>query len=388
VSRFDPYGDRYSAPSPAPEPTGISAWGTGKKVAVGVVAFIALIFLFGFLIGGCKSMDRTDPSEVAVVYNGGPFDSKDFRETVAPSSSFKVPGLFSQWRNYIPSSIQRYYTITSDPDRADNPSATYVEVPTKDGVQIKLEASTLFHTAFTGEGASAEDCETAGFDANCGDVLLAQFDEQYGNRKFTESGEKTPHHVWEGTDDEGWSAWLDTIFRPILISTIREEIGKVDCADLVSSCALIQQGSTAAGQPDLAALSEKGENNTATFAEVSAAVEDKLQERLTAAMGHEYLILGSPDGDESSQAIQIEKVVLPADIQSAIDTTQSAFAEVTTEKANLEKAEYQAEAAKLLAKEYNNRPELVYLEAAKALGDSSNATIILGEPGTGLNLGK
>lgn len=351
-----------------------SAW---KGAVAIIVMIVGVVLLIGLVIGGCKSLTRTGPGEVAVIRNGGPLDSKDIRTTLPPETGFAFQGLFSSKRTYIADDQQRFYTISSDPDRADNPSATSIVVPTRDGVQVSIEGTTNFHTTFTGDGATAEECEAAGLPEDCKDPNLWLFDERFGNRTFTESGSDDSLHVWED-GDTGWSAFLDAQFRPVLVSTFREEIGSLDCAELVSSCALIQQGAESAGN-NLAGLKVPENDSEASFQEVAAAVQSKLDTRLQAALGGTFF---------ADFQVQIEKVVLPEEVQDKINTAQAAFAGIAEQRANAEAAKFEALRAKRLAQQYEKSPVLGQIEIAKVL-EGSNATIILdGSSGVGLNVGR
>jgi hypothetical protein len=95
---------------------------SGGRVLAAIVALIVVVLGFGVFIGGCQSLDNTDAGQVAVVINGGPFDSKEQRGTVAPSSGWQVPGLASTWHKYYSDTQQRYFRISGffRPDRKDN----------------------------------------------------------------------------------------------------------------------------------------------------------------------------------------------------------------------------------------------------------------------------
>jgi hypothetical protein len=318
-----------------------------------IVAAIVVVVLAGLFLGSCKSVNRTGPTEVALIRNGGWLDDKTIRTVRPPESQFTVSGLFSEVRKYISNKEQRFYTITTDPNRADNPSATFVEVPTKDGVQVRIEATTLFNTSFTGEDQ---------------DPLLREFDQRFGNRKFKDSGSGKELYVWEGND--GFSAFLDTIFRPVLVSTIREEIGGLKCADLVSSCALINQDTSKAS------TSVSGQDNQDSFQKVADEVQTKLQKRVEDALDGLYL---------ENFSFQIARVELPGNVQTAINEAQSAFASIAQQRANSEAAKFEAQRARQLAKQYRNAPSLAQIEIAKILKDS-NATVIMGGGDYGFNL--
>jgi hypothetical protein len=75
-------------------------------------------------------------------------------------------------------------------------------------------------------------------------------------------------------------------------------------------------------------------------------------------------------------------------VQAAIDTAQASFAEIAKARAQNIQADYQAQANERIARSLKASGDLVFLKAAEALSRNSSATIILGEPGTGLTLGK
>jgi regulator of protease activity HflC (stomatin/prohibitin superfamily) len=325
----------------------------------GAIAIVALLWLCGVGIGACKSLGSTGPGEVAVLINGGWFDSKDQRDVEPPSSGYKVPGLYTQWRKYIHESQQRFYTIRPGDSGADEAEAEVV-VPTRDGVQVSIEGTTNFHTTFSGE----DD-----------DPNLLAFDTRFGNRTY--AGDK---YVWD--DDGGWEAFLAAQFRPVLVSTFREEIGGLDCAELVSSCALIQQGAQQTGQIDIEAVQEAGDKAEASFEEVASAVEAKLETRMEAALGGQFL---------TGWEVQIERVVLPEEVQGAIDTAQSAFAAVSEQRARAEAAKFEAkriaERAKALSTPGAAALEIAALYA-EACGSGGSTCVVDATGGIGLNLPK
>ena len=62
--------------------------------------------------------------------------------------------------------------------------------------------------------------------------MLGDFYRKFGVRTFNGL------HPYEG--DDGWSAFLDQQFRPVLDNALREEIGRYNCAELNASCSLVQ----------------------------------------------------------------------------------------------------------------------------------------------------
>ena len=338
------------------------ARGPSPLVRFGILAVVVLLFIVvcGALIGGCSSLNRPGPTEVALIRNGGPLDNKSIREVRAPSSGYAVSGLFSEPRMYIAGCEQRYYSVSSDPSRGSESGADFIKVPTKDGVLVEVDAQVLFRTAFTTKACELTDDAKA---------LLERFDTQFGNRNFA-AKDGDSHKVWEG--NSGWNAFLDTILRPVVENAFREQVGSVNCADLVSSCALVQ--SSVQGQ----SVSFTASDNRENFERIQTAVQDQLEAGVKAALGDDYL------GDFH---VQLTKVTLPKSVQEAIDAAQASFAQIAEAKAQKIQADYQAEANERLAAAYKGNPVLAYIQAAKELGRNANATIILGEPGAGLNLG-
>lgn len=329
-----------------------------KWLVIGTIAaFIGLILL----IGGCQSLNRPGPTEVALIRNGGPFDNKSIREVRAPSSGYAVSGLASEVRMYIAGCEQRYYRVSSDPSLGSESGADFIKVPTKDGVNVEVDAQILFTTAFTDAGCNLTD-DT--------EELVKTFDTRFGNRSYR-AKDGDSHKVWEGND--GWNAFLDTILRPVVENAFREQIGSVNCADLVSSCALVQSSSK--GQSVAFTATDNREN----FERIQSAVQGQIGEGVESSLGDEYL---------KGFHVQLTKVTLPEEVQRAIDSAQASFADIAKARAQKIQADYQAEANERLSKAYQDNPTLAFIQAAKELSANSHATIILGNPGTGFNIGK
>src|SRR4051794_26505706 len=168
---------------------------------------------------------RTGPNGAGVVYNGAPLDKKTRRQLIPPSSGLTWTGWLSQNPRLYPSEgSPRRYIITSAPSGGDRVGVDNVRVPTEDGVDVGLAAKISFTTAFTGTGE---------------DKLMKEFDARFGNRTYPAPAGGTRLHPWEG--DEGFGAFLDTEFRPVLDNALRETIGRFKCSELISSCALLSQ---------------------------------------------------------------------------------------------------------------------------------------------------
>src|SRR5215217_8995863 len=238
--------------------------GRGVGFAIGAIGLGLLVLVLALVALG--SLARTGPNEVGVVYNGGPLDKKTQRQLIAPSSGLTWTGWLSQDPRLYPSEgSPRRYIITSAPSGGDRVGVDNVRVPTEDGVDVGLEAKISFTTAFTGAGD---------------DKLMKEFDARFGNRTYPVPGGGTRLHPWEG--DEGFGAFLDTEFRPVLDNALRETIGRFRCDQLVSSCALL---CNRGGQLD----ERSGNQTNANLVAVQKAIGDALNQDLAGNLGGRYL---------------------------------------------------------------------------------------------------
>jgi len=172
---------------------------------------LALIGLALIVAASGARVARENVGYVGVVRNGGPLDARTIRGVLMPGSRLTWIGLFSQQpHDYPASNVNRTYTVTSDPRRGNRSGVDVLTVPTEDGVQVGIEATIFLR--FVGES----DLHT-----------LEKFDISYGTRRFAAIGGRELY-PWEG--DEGFYAWLDALFRPVLEFDIRKEIGRFPCA--------------------------------------------------------------------------------------------------------------------------------------------------------------
>ena len=295
-------------------------------VKVGVVAFIAIFvsLLALGLLGG--TFAKTGPGEVAVIRNGGPA-AAEIRTILPPASGLTWAGFFHSTHNYPAS--QRFYTISSNPGDGDKPGVDVEAVPTSDGVTVGIEA-------------------TVYFTLNTDPEVLSSFDDKYGNRTFR-AADGSQLAAWDGGD--GWSAFLDQIIRPVISNNFREQIGNFRCAELVSSCALVQNAS---GSSAAAAAVASGEVGNTNLSEVQAAVREGLTNDINATLGGPYL--------EGFQ-VNLVKVTLPGGVQEAVNKAQSAFAAVSEADARLKVARLDAQANEERQKGYEACPYCGIIDA-------------------------
>lgn len=321
--------------------------------AVIVVAALVLVVLAVKLMSGFES---TGPAQVAVIYNDGPFDKRDQRATIPESSGRTYTGWLSQDPRYYPStSSPRRYLIVAEPGRGDRAGVDRVQVPTADGIDVRLEAKISFNTVFTGAGD---------------DRLLRTFDAQFGNRTYPLLGAEGRLHPWEG--DEGFAAFLDVEFRPVLDSAVREAVNEFRCRDLVSSCALVQARGGAAR------LDVQGQN-TANLARLQAAIADTLRTDLRQNLGNEYF---------TNVRVVVSSVRLPEQVQRAVNDAQAAFAEVTRQEADVRKATIRKQANDILGRGYERCPACAQQDAIRALPDGADVTFVASDQTVAVGGGK
>src|SRR4051812_25503162 len=221
ATRRPPRDERRKARDPRPWPFRSMPRQRALRIGTAVLALMA-VGLVVLLTG--VTVARQDVGHVGVVRNGGPLDRRSIRQVLLPGQRLTWTGWFSQSPHQYPARhVELLYTVPSDPKRGARPSVDVVTVPTRDGVQVGLEATIFFH--FIGDRDLA---------------LLRRFDNGFGTRRF-ESHDGRRLKPWEG--DDGFAALMDSVFRPVLENDLRREIGRFRCDELVASCALLRHAS-------------------------------------------------------------------------------------------------------------------------------------------------
>ncbi len=313
-----------------------------KKAARAVVlAAVALAALIVLLAVGCGAVATPDANKIMVVRNGGPLDNRAIRQVVPPGSGITWVGLFSSVHQYPSIDVQRFYTITADPNKGDRLGVDVVHVPSKDGVNLGVEGTFYFATAFSGTTA--------------GKKLAASFDDQFGTRNYL-APDGNRYAVWSG--DSGWSAWLDAIIRPVLENELRSAIGDFTCSDLLSSCALVQN-SNASASSVIAAGSQNKEN----IQKVERAINADLIDALKVTLGDNYL---------ANVRFTLVRVKPPDQVQGAIDEVQASRVLIAKTAAEVQQATNKQLAARKLAEVYRMTPALAQIEMVKLLPKGTN----------------
>lgn len=348
--RRNNYGEEY--------PSGL-AW------LVGIAAVIVVIWAVVFGITYATEYRSTPgPGEIGVTRNGGDpwwlpdwFDNHQIRGIVKNGAGNEDIGLGSEVHYYPVSEQQRFFTMKTCYSKEDKgqihaevcPGADglAIQVPTSDGVEATISGTFYLNTVFNNEPKGIE--------------ALEDFDEQFSTRTFEGK------HPYEGT--QGWKNFLAAIVEPIIQNNMRQTLSEVKCAELVSSCALVQNG----GGSGYAAV-EEGE---AKVQKVEASVNEHLSSDLESTLGKKYF---------QNVQFRLSKVELPPKIQNAIDGAQAAFARVSESQAAVKKSEYESKANEIRQEGYNKCPTCAAIDQTKAIpkgirvwAPGSSAAIAVGE---------
>jgi regulator of protease activity HflC (stomatin/prohibitin superfamily) len=299
-----------------------------RSASLTVMALVGVITAIAGVIGVLGGFESTNGGEVAVVRDGGPLDDNRIRQVIDPASGLTWTGWWSEVHRYP--AQQRFYTITSDPKRSTLLGVDVVTVPSGDGVNMGIEG-TLYFTL------------------NLDHQTLKLFDDKFGTRRFR-GQDNEMRYAYEG--EEGWSGFFGQAIRPVVDNALRSQIGAFTCAELVSSCALVESG--AADKP--ARLLSR--DNNANLIKVQNTVNSTLDHDLRQMLGTNFL---------TDLRFNLVRVTLPAQVQAAVDNAQAAFAGVAEAKASVAQARAQADANKARQDGYNRCNTCAEIEKLKAL---------------------
>lgn len=292
---------------------------------------VAAVALFAVVLPTARSaVLKTAGGEIAVVRNGGPLDNNRIRQIVPPASGLTWVGLYSVAHRYP--AQQRFYTITSDSGRGDRTGVDVEFDPTSDGVEIGIEG-------------------TVYFSLDTSPAVLRQFDDKFGTRKYR-GLDGAFRYPWE--DEAGWSTFLDQIVRPVISNDLREEIGSYRCAELLASCALVQNSGLTAGSGQ---VFKSGQGNV-TISKIQDAINASLADDLKQTLGGPFI---------GGVRFNLAKITLPTAVQSAIDKAQAAFATVTEAQAKVQQAKAEADANAQRQRGYQACPACAQIDTLKAI---------------------
>ena len=284
------------------------AWGTA-------LAAVVLVIIVG-IVAGFSGCTKPKAGEIGVIRNGGVLDNKNIRGTVDNGSGITWAGFWSDTHYYPVDSQQRFFRMATCGDNVCKGADGFaVKVPTADGVDVEIEGTFYLNTTFNNSPEGLE--------------AVQKFDTQFATRTF---GGK---HPYEGV--EGWEAFLGAMVEPVVVNNLRETVAGIECADLVSSCALVQNSGAAVKGVEV--------NRSDSVVQVQKAVQEGLSTDLKATLRGNYF---------GNVQFRLSRVVLPEKIQSAINDAQSAFAQVSQAQAKIQSAKAEAKANEERQRGYDN----------------------------------
>lgn len=343
-------GRRFESGSTGP-PTVKADKGRSWPVVLFVVAIVvALIVVVSWLGGYSKS----GPNQACVVYNGGWLDKKDQRQTLPASSGRTWTGFFSQDCRYYPTvDSPRRYIITSDPKAGDKAGYDYLEQPTADGYNMRLNAKISFHSNFNGKANGR--CHGGHDPGNNCDVLLSVFDARYGNRLYpTPDGKRV--HVWQG--DDGIGAFENVEVRPVVDNAVRTTLAKFKCTELYSPCAYASSGGKIPN-PDQVVNQGNQQNLVAVQNAIRKALDQDLATNLGCLNGpSDTDVKKCSDGSDPVRyfggfQVLVSNVKPDPVVQNAISTTLGSFADANKALSDLKAANIKLQTNKKLQKSYS-----------------------------------
>jgi hypothetical protein len=293
-----------------------------------LAGFVVLIVA---LVGFFSGFDKTRGGEVGVVRNGGWFDNNRIRQVIPSGSQLTWTGFWSTTHKYP--AQQRFYTITSDTARGERSGVDVVHTPSSDGVDMGIEG-------------------TIYFTLNLSPASLRAFDDKFGTRQF-QGLDGSLRYAHDG--DVGWNTFLDAIVRPVIENDLRIQINNFRCAELVSSCALVQN--TSGGTRPVPVVGGGQANNT-NIAKVQEAVNTSLPNDLREMLGGDFF---------EGIRFNLARVTLPANVQDAVNKAQAAYAAVSEAQARVAQAAADADANKKRQEGYNACPACAQIDIIKAL---------------------
>ena len=308
-----------------------------RRLVLGIAAGLLVLIVAVSALGGFKSVP---PGEICVVQEGGPLDGRGVKEVRQPSSGVAFIGAFNSQRCFP--ATERNYVLSADPRQSDREAVDFFETPTRDAVQVRIEGQALFRLT-TEEGA------------------VEQFYRRFGVRTFNGM------HPYDG--NEGWVAFLNVQFRPILENALRESIGQYRCVELNNTCAYVQDAERAAsGQVDDA-------DNVQNLAEVQTEIAETLQRDLDDTLGGKFF---------EGIRFRLVQVRFDPELQRSIVAATAARADVATKRLQAQQrvetaigdrrvAEQKAAAIRATRGAYRSNPSQARIDAIRALPEGLQA---------------
>lgn len=317
-----------------------------KPILLTVAAACFGVWLLSFGIYALTKRSAPQSGEIGVVRNGSAplwvfdwFDNHKIRGVIPNGAGSTALGLGSSVHYYPVEEQQRFFRLQTCEDKdhqatpCEGADDVAITIPTSDGVSVGVEGTFYLNTGFN--------------NTNTGLNLLKKFDTQFGTRTWGED-----HlYAWDGTG--GWKAFLASNVEPVIANNLRQTIAGVSCAELVSSCALVQNSNLT----QTVSLSQSKANLNNVNA-VQEKVNAGLQTDLNNTLQDPYF---------KNVRFKLTHVDLPGEVQRAIDKAQASFAQVTQAQAQVKSASLEAQANEKKQHGYEHCPACAQIDELKAI---------------------
>jgi len=300
------------------------------EVLAGGLALAALVALI--IVG--PALKSVPPGQICVVQEGGPLDGRGVKDVRQPSTGVSFIGAFNSQR-CLPAT-ERNYVLSANPQQSDSEAVDFFETPTSDAVQVRIEGQALFRLS-TEEKA------------------VEQFYRRFGVRTFNGL------HPYDG--NEGWVAFLNVQFRPVLENALRDAIGQYRCVQLNNTCAYVQDANAAAQGK------VKAGDNVQNLVEVQGKIAETLQADLDETLGGKFF---------EGVRFRLVQVRFDPEVQKSIVAATAARADVATKRLEAQQkvetaigdrrvAEQKARAIRATRRAYADNPSQARIDAIRAL---------------------
>jgi regulator of protease activity HflC (stomatin/prohibitin superfamily) len=340
--------------TPAAEPSGEKERGAFREFLSDYKGIVAGVTAGAILVGGIGTWTIGDPKykvdagQVALIYEGGPFDGKGYVDTVDGPTGLKFKGLRDDVYTY-PTTV-RNYIVSLNPGEGDREVADSIKAPTSDGITVDYEVIVSFRLNTD---------------------LVRDFHEEFGLK----------YKAWG--ESEGWDDMLNDYMRNPLENALQRESRQVTSENLYRG-------------------------DSAVLSDMQEAIAVQLKDNVAQLMGAEYFC--GPTATEEGVAcgdfeIVIKNATLPQTVRDGFEAQKTSSQKVVTAQNDAAAAEERAKgeanaereraagtkaAQEQLAGIYTDPNYIAWLEAQAQLECAKNPTgscvLITGQGGTGVNV--
>jgi regulator of protease activity HflC (stomatin/prohibitin superfamily) len=337
---------RNTKPEPADERGAIRQFLSDYKGTVAAVTAGAV------LIGGVGTWFVGDPKykvdagQVALIYEGGPFDGKEYIDTVDGPTGLKLKGLRDDVYTY-PTTV-RNYIVSLKADEGDRDVPDSIKAPTSDGITVDYEVIVSFRLNVD---------------------LVREFHEEFGLK----------YKAWNESD--GWDEVLNDYMRNPLENALQRESRQVTSENLY-----------------------RGDSTVLT--EMQDAIAARLKDNVAQLMGAEYFCGPTATDDNACGDFEvvIKNATLPPNVLGGFEQQKVSEQGVVSAQNDARAAEARAEgeAAAEVARAqgiadaqarlngvYSDPNYIAWLEAQAQLECAQNPSgscVLVTGPGDGVNV--